>query len=79
MAAQMAPNIEKLAIRCTEIYNNIRPSEESGEDIFPVQTKSFDVTIKVACAERNDDWAHIVHGRLECAPDLHAEDAIYHQ
>lgn len=39
----------------------------------------FRGTILNICKERNDEWSHIVLGRLEFLQDLHAADAFYHQ
>ena len=42
-------------------------------------TLDFQKSIKLACIQRNDDWANEVLGRIEYASDLPAVEARYHQ
>ncbi|CAC5362575.1 unnamed protein product [Mytilus coruscus] len=53
--------------------------KKKGQSIFPVRTEDFQTTVDTICNERGDEWATQVKGRLECARDFHAADAIYHQ
>ncbi len=53
--------------------------KKRGYNIYPVRTVDFQVNIERICKERDDEWAHVVLGRIQSANDLHAADAFYHQ
>ena len=36
-------------------------------------------SLSAKCVQQNDEWAGQVLAGLECARDLHAADAVYHQ
>ena len=46
--------------------------------IHTVATDDINATLLKACAERNDEWSHIVQGRMLTISDLFAADAVYH-
>ena len=48
-------------------------------DVFPVRTGDFMITVLKECQTRNDSWSQIVQGRVASVNDLHAADARYHQ
>ena len=44
-----------------------------------VSTLDTEHKLLQACTERNDEWGHLVRGRIESVNDLPAADAIYHR
>jgi len=46
--------------------------------VHRVRTVEIKETLLHACMLRNDDWSHVVEGRLHTVADLHAADAVYH-
>ena len=47
--------------------------------ISEVSTLAIQDSLLQACSERNDDWSHLVRGRIESVNDLRAADAVYHR
>ena len=53
--------------------------EFKGSNTSSVSTLDTGDTLLEACRKRNDEWGHLVRGRIESVNDLPAADAIYHR